>query len=480
MHELTRMSASELAAGYRRRDFSPVEVVAAIAELADTSAACNALTTDMLDSATSAAASAEVVFASGQQAPPLLGIPFVVKDVFDVAGEATSCGSRVISAAGSFGDATVDATAVSRLTGAGAVLIGKTNTYEFAWGITSDNDLLGACLNPWDTDRTSGGSSSGSAVAVAVGLAPIALGTDTAGSIRIPAGFCGVTGLRPTLGRISTSGVFPLSRSFDTVGILARQPSDISLVSAVVSGPDAADPGTYLVAPQAGSVTSMTDFRGLRVGVASIAGAAAPTDGIASALASSLAVLETLGAELVEVDLPSADELMAAFAPIQAAEAHAVHHTAGLYPRLADHYSPLVRTRLESGAAVTVGDYLSALERRSAIHAAMTRVMADVDVVVSLVSPVPPPLLGSEPAGDVAGDGLRQAILGYTTAQILAGLPACSVPIGFDELQLPVGLQLTGVPAGEEVIVSVAQLLQGATPDVAGVWPESCLGVPVS
>jgi Asp-tRNA(Asn)/Glu-tRNA(Gln) amidotransferase A subunit family amidase len=106
--------------------------------------------------------------------------------------------------------------------------------------------------------------------------------------------------------------------------------------------------------------------------------------------------------------------------------------------------------------------------------------MADVDVVVSLVSPVPPPLLGSEPAGDLAGDGLRQAILGYTTAQILAGLPACSVPIGFDELQLPVGLQLTGVPAGEEVIVSVAQLLQGATPDVAGVWPESCLGVPVS
>lgn len=475
MQELTRLSASQLAAGYRRREFSPVEVVTAITNLASASVECNALTTPLLESAMVAATSAEAVFASGREASPMAGIPFVVKDIFDVRGVATTCGSHVVAAAAPARVADTTATAVERLTGAGAVLIGKTNTYEFAWGITSENDLLGACLNPWDLTRIPGGSSSGSAVAVALGLAPVGLGTDTAGSIRIPAAFCGVTGLRPTPGRISTAGVFPLSRSFDTVGIMCRRPSDISLVSAAISGPDPADPQTYLAPTQHRSELRLDTLRGLRLGVATIGGAMTPTTGIARVLADALALAGHLGAEVVEVELPAADELIAAFAPIQAAEAHDVHHGADLYPRLAEHYSPAVRARLGRGAAISMGDYLRAVEHRRVIQAAMARTMAGVDIVVSPVSPVPPPLVGPAGPSDENGDTFRQAVLAYTTAQILAGLPACSVNVGFDDLLLPVGLQLTGAPASDDLLLSVAQLLWDAARGVVDTWP-TCRG----
>lgn len=477
MHELTRMSASELAAGYRRREFSPVEVVAAITDLASVSSQCNALTTPMLESAMVTATSAEAVFASDRPAPALLGLPFVVKDIFDVEGVVTTCGSRVVEAMAPDRDAAAaaDATAVSRLTEAGAVLIGKTNTFEFAWGITSENDLLGTCRNPWDMDRTSGGSSSGSAVAVALGLAPIGLGTDTAGSVRIPAAFCGVTGLRPTPGRISTAGVFPLSRSFDTVGILARHPSDISLASGVMSGPDPADPQTYLASASMGeyraAVSEPDVLSGLRVGVATMRGTLVPSGDIASVLADAIALAGHLGAEVVEIELPAAEQLIEAFAPIQAAEAHEVHHAAGLYPRFADLYGAAVRTRLGRGAAVGMGDYLTAMEHRRVIQAAMATAMADVDIVVSPVSPVAPPLFEPAGPGDGSGDEFRQAVLAYTTAQVLAGLPACSVNVGFDDLGLPVGLQLTGAPGSDDLLVAVAQMLWDAAPGVAATWP---------
>lgn len=460
--ELLTLTIAELTVGYRRGDFSPVEVVAAIAERMDEVKGHNAVLHSLVEPALEQAARIESMLLHGETPGPLAGVPVMIKDIIDVAGAPTTCGSAV----GDTTAAAVDADVVRRLRDAGAIVVGKAHTYEFAWGITSDNEVFGPCLNPVDPTRTTGGSSSGSAASVALGLAPLAVGTDTAGSARIPAAFCGITGLRPTLGRISTTGVFPLARSFDTVGLLARTPADVLVALEAAAGPGDSDVLTSLCQPMAdlpasaggeeGAFVGGASLAGLRVGLATIPGATPPQAGIAPVVDAAVARLGGLGATVVPVTLPDADLLIGAFAPMQGAEAHDTHRRLGLYPGRADRYSDAVRLRLERGAGIDVAQYLAARELRRLVQVEIARVLADVDVIVSLVSPVPPPPVDGSSPDDPGGDRFRAAVLAYTVPQVLADLPACTVPVGVDDLGLPVGVQVAGRAGDERRVLSVA------------------------
>jgi aspartyl-tRNA(Asn)/glutamyl-tRNA(Gln) amidotransferase subunit A len=231
--EFVRLSAKQLLEGYRERRFSPVEVVDALAgRIEELDPGLGAFTTLCLERASDEARAVEQQYARGEPAGRLAGVPFGVKDLFDSEGVRTTYGSPM------FADhvPTADAEAVRRARAAGAILIGKTQTHEFAWGITSVNFLMGSSRNPWNQQLMSGGSSGGSAVALAAELVPLALGSDTGGSIRVPSGFCGTVGLKPTYGRISSAGVFPLARSLDHPGPMARTP-DVALLFSAIADP---------------------------------------------------------------------------------------------------------------------------------------------------------------------------------------------------------------------------------------------------
>lgn len=462
--DLLSLPIAELTAGYRRGDFSPVEVITAVAERMDQVKSHNAVVHPLVEPALDQATRLESALANGEPLGPLVGVPVMIKDIIDVAGVPTTCGSAV-----SHGEAaTSDADVVRRLRGAGAIVVGKAHTYEFAWGITSDNPVLGPCLNPFGSARTTGGSSSGSAASVALGVAPLAVGTDTAGSARIPASFCGIAGLRPTLGRISTSGVFPLARSFDTVGLLARTPADVQLALDAVAGPVDSDALTALCPPWPDTGNGDTGLPhrlpdGLRIGLATIPGATPARSAITSVMAAAIDRLSGLGAAVVPVTLPDADLLLSAFAPLQGAEAHDTHRRLGLYPAQAERYSEAVRLRLERSAGIEIDQYLAAQELRRVVRAEIARVLTRVDVFVSLVSPVSPPPIGGSTPEDPGGDQFRTAVLAYTVPQVLADLPACAVPIGLDDLGLPIGIQVSGPTGTEQQVLAVAAAIQHPT-----------------
>src|SRR4051812_45442943 len=294
--DLCELSARELVDGYGSRAFSPREVVDALAERIERlNPSLGAFTELCLDRARAEA--------EEPRPGPLAGVPFAAKDLLDADGVRTTYGSRMFAA--HVPDR--DAAAVAALRAAGAILIGKTQTHEFGWGITSVNDAMGSSRNPWDPSLVPGGSSGGSAVALAARMVPLALGTDTGGSVRIPAAFCGVTALKPTFGRTDARGAWPLAPSLDHVGLMARTPEDLALALSVADR-----------RPQT------ADRRAALRGVAVVVGPGVPDDAIA--------VVEGLGARFVERALPDPARCEAVFATIQLWEAARVHEQAGLYP----------------------------------------------------------------------------------------------------------------------------------------------------
>lgn len=229
---------ADFARGYRRRLYSPVEVVRALSRNRSLNPELNAFTTLALDAAASSAKACEQALMRGDERP-LLGVPIAIKDMIDTAGLRTTYGSSMFANH----IPSVDAVVVHNLKQAGAIVLGKSATHEFAWGFTTDNPHFGPTRNPWNSERVAGGSSGGSAAAVAAGMVPIAIGTDTGGSIRIPSAFCGVAGLKPTYERVSRSGVFPLARTLDHVGPIARDPADLQLLLAAMQGSDGGHSG---------------------------------------------------------------------------------------------------------------------------------------------------------------------------------------------------------------------------------------------
>lgn len=443
---LCERSALELRAGYLAREFTPAEVVEALAaRVAERDPVVNAFTTLALDTACEEAARAGEAYARGD-AGPLAGVPVAVKDLIDTAGLRTTYGSAIhadhVPAA--------DADVVARVRAAGAVVIGKTTTHEFAWGITSDNPHQGPCRNPWDSSRVAGGSSGGSAAALACGDAPLALGSDTGGSIRIPAAFCGVVGLKPTFGRVSTAGVFALAPSLDHVGPLARTAADARLLLDVV----ALDP----------VARAPVSLHGLRVGVSADLEPVGLHPAVARARDAALAALGAMGARVVEVAIPGGLDAYAIFSPIQLAEALGVHRRAGLFPEHADRYGADVRARLEAAEGVGLAAYLEAGDRRRQLGEAFAAAFAHADVLLTPISAGPPVRVGEHQTEHLGRRiAFRELVMGSTVPQDLTGLPACAVPAGFDDDGLPIGVQVTGPWREEHRVLCVAEALDAVS-----------------
>jgi aspartyl-tRNA(Asn)/glutamyl-tRNA(Gln) amidotransferase subunit A len=348
---------------------------------------------------------------------------------------------------------------VRRLRQAGAILIGKTTTHEFAWGMTGCNRHFGTGRNPWSLGHVTGGSSAGSAAALAAEEVPLALGSDTGGSIRIPAGYCGVAGLKPTYGLVDTTGVFPLGPSLDHAGPMARTPDDLRLALSVL-------------APSASWATPR-DLRGLRVGVCAVVAGVEPTALVRQAVEDAAGVMAALGCETTDVVFEHDDDARRAFAVIQQAEALAVHRRAGLWPSRREEYGDDVRGRLEGAESVTLDDQVAARIEREHLRVRLDRLFGTVDLLLLPVSPSPPVEWGLEDLDHLGERRLiRDIVLPVTSPLNLAGVPACAVRGGFDDLGVPIGLQLVGPHGSDVTVLAAAGAFFGATPDLQQQRPK--------
>lgn len=389
---------------------------------------------------------------------PLAGVPFAVKDLFDAAGLPTTCGSKA------FADrvAQRDATVVRRLVDAGAVLLGKANMHECAFGFTGENPHYGDCKNPVDPQRIAGGSSSGSAVAVALGICPFAIGSDTGGSVRLPAALCGLVGLKPTYGRVSRSGGVPLAWSMDHVGPLTRSAADAAAVLQVIAGHDPGD--------DTASRRPMPDYRrelerpiqGLRLGIPRdpwFFGSLDPA--VAAAVEGAIERLVNLGARRLDVSLPLLDEALGAHRAIIFAEASAYYRPflKPDGPQFGDDIRPL----LQAGLFLPAVDYLHAQRVRRMIRDAWSKVFSGIDCLVTPTTPLPAVEFGEQTAQLPGGERpLVRAYLDMTLPFNLVGYPALSVPCGVSPTSLPIGLQLVGRPFAEATILRVARRCEEA------------------
>jgi aspartyl-tRNA(Asn)/glutamyl-tRNA(Gln) amidotransferase subunit A len=456
VEEIIALKAAQLIEAYRARTLSPVEVVEALAERIERlDPDLGAFTTLCLDRACEEAVAAEAAYRQGGDTRPLEGVPFGVKDLFDTAGVRTTYGSPM------FSDHVPeqDAEAVRRVRGAGAILIGKTQTHEFAWGITSVNELMGTSHNPWAPDRISGGSSGGSAVALAAGFLPLALGSDTGGSIRVPSSFCGTVGLKPTYGRVSLEGIFPLACSLDHPGPMTRAPADAALLFGVLVGEQPPEQANAL--------------GGVRVGLCPDMHLVPLAPEIEAAYRDAVDAAADAGAELVEVALPQSAGAYQAFGAVQRCEALRTHTEAGLWPARRAEYGADVLGRLEMATNTTLSDYLEGIAWRERLRAGLNGVFAQVDVLLTPVTAGPPSPIGHERVMHLGNEiEFRELVMSYTVPQDLTGLPACTVRAGFDELGVPTAVQFTGAPWREWRVLSAAQALYEATPDVQGRRPD--------
>ena len=453
------LSIRDIGALYRSRRVSPVEVTRAVLDRIDRfGPRLNAWITVRHEDALAEAAAAERSLRAGEDRGPLHGVPISLKDNVDTAGIRTTCGSPLSRNRVPASDATV----ARRLREAGAVLIGKTNLLEFAYGVV--HPAFGQCNNPWDPAHTSGGSSSGSASSVAAGMGYASLGTDTGGSIRIPAAYCGIVGLKPTYGRVSRHGVFPLSWSLDHVGPLTRTVDDARLVLQAIAGPDPADPTTT---PQrlTDAAASVADLHGLRVGLMMEHLGEELRPQVAAAFDRALATLRAGGASVREVRVPSLLYSEEATLTLIGAEATSIHEP-WLRQGAAENYAAMVRVQLELGAMIPAVDYLRAQRFRAKLMREFDTAFGLVDVIITpTVAHVAP---GQPAHPGVAGRGRTRAMK-RTCPHNLTGQPAISVPCGTAEDGLPVGLQIIGPRFREDLILSVAAAFEDQ-----GGWRVDC------
>lgn len=441
-----------------RGEISAVELAQALcARIARLEPALNAHAAHDPEPVLAQAASADRARAAGM-AGPLCGIPIGLKDIIAAAGWKTGAGSRVLDDWRPGGDSTVAA----RLRAAGAVIIGKHRTTEAACG--AHHPDLPAPLNPWQSTAWTGVSSSGSGVAVAAGLACGSFGSDTGGSIRFPAHCCGVVGLKPTYGRISRHGVFPLAETLDHVGPFARTVADAALLYATVAGRDDEDPTTLGSAVPAWT-TDTADPRALRVGIdeafISEGLAAEPT----AALARAVEVLRAAGAVLVPVSVPRLGDAVTDWLNLCAAEAVQAH--VATYPAYRDEYGPALRALLDYGTRIDPASLVAAAQARAKFRAHHAAIFETVDVYLSPVFDGPTPS-AEEAARMMRGDGLRRFVA-YTAAANLCGNPTLSLPAGRDAAGVPYGFQMVGRHGAETALFTAGLAYESA--GTLTVWP---------
>jgi len=461
MGDIVWSSAVDLARMIATKEVSPVEVTRTLLDrVAALDGTLKSFITVTADAALDAARASESDLMAGRVHGPLHGVPLGLKDLFNTAGVKTTGGSKIL------GDAVPgeDATVVRRLREAGAIVLGKLNMHEFAYGPEGLNDHYGHARNPWDArdTRVAGGSSSGSGAAVAAALVPVALGSDTGGSIRIPSALCGITGIKPTYGRASRAGVLPLAWSMDHVGPMARSAADCALVLRVMSGYDPADPTTSVLPVPDYSAALTGDVKGLKVGVLRPFFMDGSAPEVVAAVDAAVQALQALGATVDEVRLDSVRHVAAASFAIVASEALA-YHAEWMRTRAQD-YQPDVRERLKMGAFVSGVHYLRGQQIRATVRAEVDAALARRDILVAPTAPLPAPRLGETETtiGSTKTD-VRSALIRLTRPFNFSGHPACSLPCGFTSDGLPIGMQFVGRPFDESTVLRVADAYQRAT-----------------
>jgi aspartyl-tRNA(Asn)/glutamyl-tRNA(Gln) amidotransferase subunit A len=445
LEALTVAPLVEIARSLRQRKVSPLELVDAYSRRIEQATGLHAFITLPGEGARQEARRAGRRLLRGESGP-LLGVPIAVKDLFATRGVRTTAGSRILKDWVPSHDAAV----VARLRAAGAIVFGKTNLHEFAYGVSNANPWWGVARNPHDPRRSPGGSSGGSAIAVAAGLCAGALGSDTGGSIRVPASLCGCVGLKPTFGAIPLEGTFPLGWSLDHAGPLARTVGDAGLLLDVLTGIDS------------GRRARRTPTRGLRVGVLRGPMVQKAQPGVSRQVDAAATALRRRGLRLREVSIPEMEWTVATQLVTLRAEASAVH-SRWIRTRPRSNGAD-VRIRLQLGALVTGADYVLAQRMRGRLRAAMRRIFQDVDVLLLPTTPISAPVIGDRRvrwrSGEEPVDG---ALVRLTAPFNLTGLPALSVPFGHVD-SLPVGVQIVGQWMDEARVLAVGRLIEEEAP----------------
>ena len=458
--DLLELSLCEAARLVKARSVSPLELVdAALARITAHDQRLHAYIEVFATQAREVAAAMTQLAAAGHVLGPLHGVPIALKDNIAMEGVVASAGSKIL--AGSV--AREDATVAARLRQAGAIFLGRLNMHEFAWGGTSANPHYGTVANPWNPTRFAAGSSGGSGAAVAARMCYGALGTDTGGSIRLPAAINGVCGIRPTYGRVSNHGIVPLAWSMDTAGPLARSATDCAALFNVIAGHDRRDPSTSEQPLEEPWVDSENVVAGLRIGVIPgyfDRGVQAP---VKAAVARALDTLVAMGAQIVEVSIANIAQNISAQLTIEAAEP-STYHQQWLRSRPQD-YGDDVRTLLEVGELLPATHYLQAQRYRSVLRRDFLAAFRKVDVFICPTLPFTATPLGDTTVvieNGVAEDMLS-AIMRFTGIPSLTGLPALSAPCGFDADGLPIGMQIIGAPFTENYLLGIAAAYQQHT-----------------
>src|SRR5712671_2171303 len=453
------MSLVAVAKAIASKEVSSREVTrACLHRIAEWQPRLNAVMAIEAEQALASADAADAALAKGKVSGPLHGVPLAHKDMYYDKGKVVTCGSKIRK---NF-VATTTATALQRLKGAGTIRLGSLQMAEFAYGPTGHNSHYGPVHNPFALDHITGGSSSGSGSAVAARLTFAALGSDTGGSIRMPAHFCGVTGLKTTVGRVSRAGAMPLSQSLDTVGPLAQTVEDCALLLGLMAGADPEDLTASTRPVPDYMAATQGSLKGLKIGVPTAFYVDDLDAEVAGVLDETIATLKKEGAEIVKVELPDQRQLTAACQLVLATEAAALHKR-WLIERPQD-YGAQVLMRLQNGLAIPGVSYLEAMRWRGPALSAWLAAVAGTDAVLAPVAPVPAPTIAESDVGNSDGaEAVIQRLTRFTRPVNYLGLPSLSIPTGFTRNGLPVGMQLIGRAFDEAGLVRIGAAFQRAT-----------------
>jgi aspartyl-tRNA(Asn)/glutamyl-tRNA(Gln) amidotransferase subunit A len=455
--DLTTLTLAEAANLIARRVISPVALTEAyLARITRIEPQLHSFITVSEELALARAREAEAEIQGGAYRGPLHGIPIAIKDLFETQGVRTTAGSKHLAGY----VPTTDSAVVERLNAAGAVMLGKLNMHEWAMSVTTINPHWNTCCNPWNLQHIAGGSSGGAGAALAAHLCLGALGSDTAGSIRIPAAFCGVVGLKPTYGRVSTRGALPLSWNLDHAGPMARRVRDAALVLQGIAGYDPADPTAIGTLTADYTAQLEAGVRGWRVALAvqGFASASKPLDpDVVQAVRQAAHVFEQLGAQVSEVTLPDAQAATRATLTMIVGDAAAYHRE-----RMQEHpedFGADVLEGLRRGAALTAVDYALARRLQVTFRRQIECFFADYDILLTPTTPIAAPPIDEPEAARSA----RTSLVSFTAPFNLAGVPALSIPCGFTREALPIGLQLVARPWAEASVLRAGYAFEQAT-----------------
>ena len=457
--ELCYLTIAEAGTLLRKRKISPVELTqTALERIEALDPRLNAFITVTAERALREALAAEREISRGKYRGALHGISITLKDNICTEGVKTTAGSKILNNFVPHADADV----ARKLSCAGAILLGKTNLHEFAYGITTENPHYGSARNPWDLQRITGGSSGGSAAAVATGMGFASVGTDTGGSVRIPAALCGIVGLKPNFGRVSCKGIVPLAVTLDHAGPLARTVADVAIMLDAICECDGLEGAFYK------AVRSGLKKRGkkvhLRLGWPREYFFERVDPEIRRAMEAAMKVFERLGARVQEVALPHIADSVEPSTQIALTEALEYHESQGYFPAHARDYGEDVRKRLEMGSAVRAVDYLRAQKAREQVRADFRAAFERVDAIVAPAAPIAAPRIG-EDAVKLGGESqsVRGAFVRMNRPANFTGFPVISLPCGFTRSGLPIGMALHGPQWGEAKLLRIAAAYEQTT-----------------